>query len=88
MRKVYPENETRKVSSFNDDYQLVTNSDDIENTIDMLGISNDTVTLYTTLKCIGDIGSMFLLQYDGEISEIWVNSQNIPYNHFYYERLY
>jgi len=88
MRRVYPENETKKCSNFNEDYQLVTNSQDIESIVDMLGISNDTVTFYTTLRSIGDIGSMFLKQYEGEVSEIWIHPQDIPMIKYYYERLY
>lgn len=81
--------ESRLVQKFDDDYMFISNSDDIIETLKMKGITNDVITRNTFLITdIYDVGSIFVKQFDGEIEEIWVHPQDIPFIYLRYDRVF
>ncbi len=71
-----------------ENYQLITDSQDIESIIEMIGFTNENISKYTTFEKISDIGLLFIDDYEGEIWKVLAHSQNISYLHYELELIF
>ena len=80
---------------FNDDYQFLDNSQDIESILEMVGLAARE-TVFNDIEVLNKsdggwyevAGSLFVLQHDGEILEVYGHDQSVPCLFLDYELLF